>query len=248
MNAQALARPTRRDEPWRYTPPAVLDALAAVPVAEQVSIAPGGHGAIHRTISGEGIVSHEITVGAGAQGEGFFALTGAGYQRLELDVTLEQGAQWTFGCVVAAGAGQVAELVTRIRHVAPGASSSQVVRAVASGDGMVNVLGRIDVAQDAQGTDAALGIKGLLQGRQATINAKPELEIYADDVKCAHGCAIGQMDPQALFYAQQRGLPLDAARVLLMQAFAAEAFLAVADPAVREGLELAAAAALQGVS
>jgi Fe-S cluster assembly protein SufD len=61
--------------------------------------------------------------------------------------------------------------------------------------------------------------KGLLLDRTATINAKPELEIYADDVKCAHGCAIGQLDEMALFYAQQRGLPMAEARNLLMQAF-----------------------------
>ncbi len=69
-----------------------------------------------------------------------------------------------------------------------------------------------DVARAGQRTDAALGVKGLLLGPRATINAKPELEIFADDVKCAHGCAIGQLDAAALFYAQQRGLPLEAAQ------------------------------------
>lgn len=133
-----------------------------------------------------------------------------------------------------------------MRHVAPDATSSQLVRAVAAGDGVVNVLGRIDVARAGQRTDAALGVKGLLLGPRATINAKPELEIFADDVKCAHGCAIGQLDAAALFYAQQRGLPLEAAQALLVQAFAAEAYREASDEDARTALESDAIASIGG--
>lgn len=240
-----IAIPTRKDEAWRYAPAPMLAALNAVPAAEVVAVGPGGNAAIHRSFAG-GIHRYAITIGEQARAEAFFVLSGAGYKRLELDVTLAEGAHFELGGVIAANGDEVAECVTRIRHVAPGATSHQLVRAVANGEGTVNVLGRIDVAREAQQTDAALGIKGLLQGRRATINAKPELEIYADDVKCAHGCAIGQMDPQALFYAQQRGLPLEQAKVLLMQAFAAEAFLALGDDAAREVLERDATAAIGG--
>ena len=110
------------------------------------------------------------------------------------------------------------------------------------------MIGRIDVAKDAQQTDAALGAKGLLLDRTATINAKPELEIYADDVKCAHGCAIGQLDDLALFYAQQRGLPMAEARNLLMQAFVAEAFNEIADPDLREHMTNIAEIALKSAA
>jgi Fe-S cluster assembly protein SufD len=122
------------------------------------------------------------------------------------------------------------------------------MRGVAMDKASVTMIGRIDVAKDAQKTDAALGAKGLLLDRTATINARPELEIYADDVKCAHGCAIGQLDEMALFYAQQRGLPMAEAKALLMQAFVAEAFNEIADPDLREHMVNVAEIALKGAA
>ena len=86
------------------------------------------------------------------------------------------------------------------------ATSNQVVRAVHWGSATGNFLGRIDVARDAQKTDAAQDFKGLLLQRGASANAKPELEIFADDVKCAHGAAIGQMDEMAGYYMAARGI------------------------------------------
>ncbi len=77
---------------------------------------------------------------------------------------------------------------------------NQVVRAVHWGTATGNFLGRIEVARDAQKTDAAQDFKGLILEKGASANAKPELEIFADDVKCAHGAAIGQMDDAAAFY------------------------------------------------
>lgn len=239
------AMPTRKDEAWRYTPAPVLDALAEVPAPRTVAV-PAGHAETMVMVVDEGVTSIALTLDAGATTQAFFLLAGSGYRRLELDVSLAEGAHLELGAVAVAREGESAEVVTRTRHVAPGATSSQIVRAVAAGDGVVNVLGRIDVERPAQQTDAALGIKGLLHGRRAAINARPELEIFADDVKCAHGCAIGQLDPQALFYCQQRGLPLDAAQALLVQAFAAEAYLALADADARERLEQAAAQAIGG--
>jgi Fe-S cluster assembly protein SufD len=69
----------------------------------------------------------------------------------------------------------------------------------------------------------------MLLSRTATANAKPELEIYADDVKCAHGCAVGELDANGLFYLQSRGLPPEEAKKLMLQAFVAEAFSGAAD-------------------
>jgi Fe-S cluster assembly protein SufD len=69
----------------------------------------------------------------------------------------------------------------------------------------------------------------MLLDRTATANARPELEIYADDVKCAHGCAVGELDAQGLFYLQSRGLPPAEAKKLMLQAFIAEAFVGAAD-------------------
>jgi Fe-S cluster assembly protein SufD len=80
------------------------------------------------------------------------------------------------------------------------------------------------VARGAQQTDSEQSVKAMLLDRTATANAKPELEIFADDVKCAHGCAIGELDPMSLFYLQSRGLTPPAAKTLLLQAFVASVF------------------------
>ena len=92
-----------------------------------------------------------------------------------------------------------------------------------------NFLGRLAVARDAQKTDAAQSFKALLLDRGASANAKPELEIFADDVKCAHGAAIGQMDEAARFYMAARGLSPESAQALLVRAFVADAFAAHGD-------------------
>ena len=106
------------------------------------------------------------------------------------------------------------------------------------------ILGRIDVARGAQKTDAAQDFKALLLERGASANAKPELEIFADDVKCAHGAAIGEMDETARFYMAARGIPPEAAQKLLVRAFIADAFAALEDESEQEKLLDAALGAL----
>jgi Fe-S cluster assembly protein SufD len=88
-------------------------------------------------------------------------------------------------------------------------------------------------------------VKAMLFDRTATANAKPELEIYADDVKCAHGATVGELDSQAMFYLASRGLPPETAKALLLQAFIAEVFGDVADEGAKLRLEEAALAALE---
>jgi Fe-S cluster assembly protein SufD len=80
------------------------------------------------------------------------------------------------------------------------------------------------VARGSDGTDAEQSVRAMLLDRTATANARPELEIYADDVKCAHGCAVGELDATVLFYLQSRGLAPPEAKRLMLQAFIAEAF------------------------
>ncbi|MEY3906853.1 MAG: hypothetical protein RIR59_1676, partial [Pseudomonadota bacterium] len=89
--------------------------------------------------------------------------------------------------------------------------------------------GKVAVARGAQHTDSEQSVKAMLLDRTATANAKPELEIYADDVACAHGCAIGELDAMALFYLQSRGLAPADAKALLVQAFIAEVFEGAAE-------------------
>ena len=114
------------------------------------------------------------------------------------------------------------------------------------GRGTGNYLGRIDVARRAQKTDAGQSFKGLLLEKGASANAVPQLEIYADDVKCAHGATVGQLDEQARYYMAARGIPPGAAKRLLIRAFLADAFVALEDEDEREAMLERALAALEG--
>jgi Fe-S cluster assembly protein SufD len=105
-----------------------------------------------------------------------------------------------------------------------GAIGSLLAARLAAGGAEVSA-----VARGAQLTDSEQSVKAMLLDRSATANAKPELEIYADDVKCAHGCAIGELDPMGLFYLQARGLAPADAKKLMLQAFVAGVFEGAAD-------------------
>ena len=120
-----------------------------------------------------------------------------------------------------------------VRHAVPNGTSRQVWRSVADDKAACSVAARVEVARDAQKTDGEQSLKGLLLARSATINAKPELEIFADDVKCAHGATVGELDRNALFYLESRGIAPDEAKGLLTRAFVADALDRIGDEAVR---------------
>jgi Fe-S cluster assembly protein SufD len=109
---------------------------------------------------------------------------------------------------------------TLIDHAKPHCSSREVYKGVLDGHAGGVFNGKIAVRKDAQKTDSKQSNKNLLLSENATINTKPQLEIYADDVKCTHGATIGQIDPEAVFYLRSRGIGLEEARNLLIQAFA----------------------------
>jgi Fe-S cluster assembly protein SufD len=121
-----------------------------------------------------------------------------------------------------------------LRHEQPSGMSRQVWRSVADDQSICSVAARVEVARAAQKTDGEQSLKGLLLARGATINAKPELEIFADDVKCAHGATVGELSRDALFYLASRGVPLPEAKALLTQAFVADAIDRIGEEAVRE--------------
>jgi Fe-S cluster assembly protein SufD len=121
-----------------------------------------------------------------------------------------------------------------LRHRAPSGTSRQLWRSVADDHSACSVAARVEVARDAQKTDGEQSLKGLLLDRGATINAKPELEIFADDVKCAHGATVGELDAQALFYLESRGVTPDEAQALLTRAFVADALDRIGAEAVRQ--------------
>lgn len=235
MSALPTQIPTRRDEAWRYSD------LAAVarhwPVAvEQVVVPAGETRADIIRAADEGIRHLAIDIGAG----GAFRMTildyGRAYGRIALDVTLHDGADFHLGAVLIGRGEQTIELVTTVRHVGPGATSRQIVRAVAGGTATTSYLGQVAVAREGQKTDASQSFKAILLNRGATANAKPELEIFADDVKCAHGAAIGEIDKQALFYLNSRGVPPVQARALLTRAFLSDALEGL-DEATTEALD-----------
>lgn len=109
-----------------------------------------------------------------------------------------------------------------VDHIAPNCTSNQLYKGVLNDESTGVFNGKIFVKPDAQKTNAFQSSKALLLSNQAIINSKPQLEIFADDVKCSHGAAIGQLDDNALFYLQARGIPKDLAKQLLTYAFAHE--------------------------
>ncbi|OYW47111.1 MAG: hypothetical protein B7Z08_07690 [Sphingomonadales bacterium 32-68-7] len=237
---ETLALPTVRDEDWRYADFAALEGLApeAFGVWQDITLAPGETRLKALVLGGAGPELHRIrlTLGEGARAELFAANLGDDYTRVEVEVRLAQGAHFEFGGVTIGGGVATREFVTRVIHAEPEATSHQVIRAVHWGTATGNFLGRIEVARDAQKTDAAQDFKGLILERGASTNAKPELEIFADDVKCAHGAAIGQLDETARFYMAARGIPPETARKLLVRAFIADAFVALGDKAEHDRL------------
>jgi Fe-S cluster assembly protein SufD len=245
---EALALPTWRDEQWRYADFTALESFAPEDFGQwqEIALDPGETRRKCLVLDGAGPELHRVrlTVGEGARAELFAVNAGGDYTRLEVEVRLARGAHFQFGGVTIGGGEATREFVTRTVHVEPEATSSQVVRAVHWGGATGNFLGRIDVARDAQKTDAAQDFKALLLERGASANAKPELEIFADDVKCAHGAAIGQMDEMAGYYMAARGIPPETARKLLVRAFIADAFVALEDDNERDRLLDAALAAL----
>lgn len=239
----SLLLPTRKDEDWRY---ANVDALATIwplPAAEDI-IVPAGE-RFERALILDGSAA-DVTVRQihlhlekGAAASVYALNIGGHYGRIELHVTLNEGADFTLGCAQIGGDDQTLELITTVTHAQEGSTSKQLVSTILGGKAVGTYLGKVAVARGAQQTDSEQDIKAMLLDRTATANAKPELEIFADDVKCAHGCAIGELDAQALYYLQSRGLPPAEAKKLLLQAFVAGAFEGAADQENLQNLALA---------
>lgn len=226
------ALPTRRDEAWRYSDIGALARAWPLPAAESI-VVPGDGNFMRTVIQNSGSIHQlDIAIGKSATAAIHILNIGGDYGRVELNVTLHEKADFKLGAVQIGGGEQTLEIVTTITHAEPGATSSQIVRSVLAGKATGTYLGKVAVARDAQLTDSLQSVKAMLLDRSATANAKPELEIYADDVKCAHGCAIGELDPMGLFYLQARGIAPADAKKLMLQAFVAGVFEGAADEAM----------------
>jgi Fe-S cluster assembly protein SufD len=137
------------------------------------------------------------------------------------------------------GGDQHADFTTVVRHDAPSTTSRQTVKNVLAGRSQGVFQGRIEVARVAQKTDGYQMNQALLLSPEAEIDTKPELEIFADDVKCSHGATVGELDAEQLFYLRSRGIPDVEARSMLVRAFLADSLDAVTNEAVREELDRA---------
>jgi Fe-S cluster assembly protein SufD len=125
---------------------------------------------------------------------------------------------------------------TIIDHLVPDTSAREVFKGVLDDEARGVFQGKLIVHKDAQRTNGHQLSRALLLSDRAEMDAKPELEIYADDVKCSHGATTGQIDETALFYLRSRGIPEALARNLLIQSFIAEALEEVSDESVREAI------------
>ncbi len=132
--------------------------------------------------------------------------------------------------------GQHADTTTELDHAAPGCASRQTYKSVLSGRSRGVFQGKILVRQAAQKTDGYQMNQALLLSPEAEIDSKPQLEIYADDVKCSHGATVGELDPDQIFFLRSRGIPEAQARAMLVEAFLTEAVETVADETVRDAL------------
>jgi Fe-S cluster assembly protein SufD len=240
----ALALPTRHDEDFRYTDLAALE--AAWPVTREEIAVAAGESAHLALVMGEGAGARHLVITLADDATfDLRVLNAAGrFGRVAVDVRLGRGAHFEMGAAQLGGAAETVEIVTEVTHAEPDATSNQIIRSVLAGKAVGTYLGRVAVSRGANGTDAAQSVRAMLLDRTATANARPELEIFADDVKCAHGCAVGELDAMGLFYLQSRGLaPADAKR-LMLQAFVAEAFVGAPDEAALNDAALAALEAL----
>ena len=240
-----LALPTRHDEAFRYADLAALEPLWPL-VTQEIRVSAGEEGALALVLDGTGADARDLSIVLedGASFDLRLLNAGSAYGRIAVSVTLGKAAKFHLGAAQIAGGDQTAEIVTQVTHAEPDALSTQIVRSVLAGHATGTYLGKVAVARGAIGTDGSQSIRAMLLDRTATANARPELEIYADDVKCAHGCAVGELDPQSLFYLAQRGLPPAQAKKLMLQAFIAEAFVGAAD---EEALTQAALDALEAI-
>ena len=180
---------------------------------------------------------------------GHFTGFGAKLSRMELDIALEgRGAGVHLSGAALLNGALHSDVTTFVRHLVGNTQSTQLFKHVAAGKSRVVYQGKVSVAEGAGGSDSRQTAKAVLLGDAAEADLKPELEILADDVQCAHGAAVGDLDAESLFYLRARGIGETEARRMLLQAFLEEAVEDVADAANRELARAALLAALENLA
>ncbi|MEO8617892.1 MAG: SufD family Fe-S cluster assembly protein [Sphingomicrobium sp.] len=216
------ALPSRKDEAFRYSDIAALGEIwgaLATPESMQIAAQQKVQQIWLPSDKEIDVRRVEMTLEAGASAHIFVLATASRYGRIEVDVTLHDGADFQFDAAIIGVGDATLEIVTTVRHVEPNATSRQTVRSVLGDTATGSYLGKVAVSRDAQHSDSVQSVKAMLLDRGATANAKPELEIFADDVKCAHGATVGELDADQLYYAAARGLDPAGAKALLLEGF-----------------------------
>jgi Fe-S cluster assembly protein SufD len=163
---------------------------------------------------------------------------GARLSRHDVSVVLDhEGAETAVDGLYMVGADQHTDTHSVIDHKQPHCNSHQLYKGILDGNGRAVFNGKVFVREGAQKTDAMQTNKNLLLSDKARVDTKPQLEIYADDVKCAHGAAVGQLDPEELFYLETRGIGPELGRSLLTYGFAEEVIGKIKIESIRSQLD-----------
>ena len=210
----------------------------------EIHVAEGAH-LTHIRLQDEALTAFHVSttyadVTGGGTYDSFTLNLGSRLSRTEIRAQLSgPGAVVHLNAAQILAGSQHGDFTTVVGHTAPGCTSRQTVKNVLAGRARGVFQGRIEVARQAQKTDGYQMNQALLLSPDAEIDAKPELEIFADDVKCSHGATVGELDAEQMFYLRSRGIPDAEARSILVRAFLAEALDAVADDTIRACLEAA---------
>jgi len=233
------------------------DRAGATVIESYASLGDSGHftNAITETVVGNGAALEHIRL-QGESDQAFHVATvqvhqgrdsrftshalglGGRLTRTDINSVLDgEGAECTLNGLYVAADHRHVDFHTRIDHTRPRCTSRELYKGILDGAARAVFNGKIYVHPDAQQTDAQQANRNLLLSPRAEVDTKPQLEIYADDVKCSHGATVGQLDEDAVFYLRSRGVDATTARHLLTYAFASEVVGRIADGEVRRRVE-----------
>lgn len=185
----------------------------------------------------EGQLLRSMDVPAGARKDMVLVVCPGVSCDVKLDVALSgEGAEANVYGVYVCGGDEKVNISVDMRHNVPHCNSRQLFKGMAGGSSRVDFYGKIIVAQDAQMTEAYQENHNLLLSDTAKVDTKPQLEIYADDVKCSHGATIGRLNEDEQFYMRSRGITLEDAKVLQMISFIAPVLEKIEDQDERESI------------
>ena len=183
------------------------------------------------------IANCAVSVGRSANYQSISVAMGAQLSRYHLSVVLGEGAECAVDGLALLADSQLADTHSCIDHAQPHSTSRQLHKCIADSSAHAVFNGKVIVRPGAQHTDSAQSSRNLLLSTRAQVDTQPQLEIFADDVKCTHGATIGQLDVEEVFYLQSRGLSGTAARQLLTYAFGAEILERISVPLLKHQLQ-----------